>query len=686
MKKELYDVRKDSDYEESYIDIDEWRERVLSDGRRIPFRYIHGGVKKKGLKYSFCFPKKEEFRGRFFQYLSPFPGPDEEMASFDKTGADDKIAFALTNGAYFVESNMASTQTFGVNPDPQSVWKASAAAAEHSRDKAMEIYGCDRPFGYVYGGSGGSYKTFACMENTNSWDGAAPYVCGSPVSLPNSISLRAQGQRCLRHVFGKIADALDAGGSGNMYEGLNEEEAFMLREITAMGLPPQSWYLEAQGIINDGSLPVLAPIVKMTDPQYFEDFWTKEGYLGADPENSASKDRLQFKGTVKSVHVPGKETKAQNDGRNTVDTAWQKLLSDGHHAWIELEDVPKGEDLYLQGVKIELLTGEAKGKQLLLGEMIGHCLIIGMCYGMDSVEDVMEMIKPGDILSMDNSDYIAIQSYYRHQVPADLNFHAWDQFRDENGNPTLPQRANEMGYGFSGTGTVQDGNIQGKVILTQALMDESTWPWCGDWYRNAVIRAKGNDDDFRLYYMERCLHGDLNFLNNSMIVNYVGALHQALLDVSDWVERGIEPLSGTVYSCRNGQIRVEETIEKRKGMQPGIHLSANGESCTHVKKGEEVCLLAEAEVPEGAGSVTAIEFDFTDTRILPAENVFQEKGVLKKYQKNGLKCASAGTVHIYDKPGTYFAAARVKSERNGDANAIYTQVCNLARVRIIVEE
>ena len=29
---------------------------------------------------------------------------------------------------------------------------------------------------------------------------------------------------------------------------------------------------------------------------------------------------------------------------------------------------------------------------------------------------------------MDNSDYIAIQSYYRHQVPADLSFHAWDQF------------------------------------------------------------------------------------------------------------------------------------------------------------------------------------------------------------------------------------------------------------------
>ena len=56
----------------------------------------------------------------------------------------------------------------------------------------------------------------ACIENTNAWDGAAPYVIGSPVSLPNTITMHAQGQRCLRRVFGKIVDALDAGGSGDM--------------------------------------------------------------------------------------------------------------------------------------------------------------------------------------------------------------------------------------------------------------------------------------------------------------------------------------------------------------------------------------------------------------------------------------------------------------------------------------
>ena len=42
-----------------------------------------------------------------------------------------------------------------------------------------------------------------------------------------------------------------------------------------------------------------------------------------------------------------------------------------------------------------------------------------------------------------------------------------------------------MGYGFTGTGTVQDGNIQGKTIITQSLMDESTCPWCG------LVQGKG---------------------------------------------------------------------------------------------------------------------------------------------------------------------------------------------------
>ena len=124
-----------------------------------------------------------------------------------------------------------------------------------------------------------------------------------------------------------------------------------------------------------------------------------------------------------------------------MDDAWRKQLTSGNGAWIELEELPEGEDLYLEGVTIELTTGKAVGKPMLLDKMIREpgkksgYLTIGLCYGMTDIAEVIGSIEPGDTLTMDNSDYIAIQSYYRHQVPADLSFHAWDQFRDEQGNP-----------------------------------------------------------------------------------------------------------------------------------------------------------------------------------------------------------------------------------------------------------
>lgn len=713
--KELYQAKQDKTWQKPYIDADECRTRVLPDGTEVPYRYMHGGFADTGVKFIFCFPKTEAFRGRFFQYLSPFPGPDEETASLSRTGEDDKIAFAVTNGSYYVESNMGSAQMFGSRSDNTIVYKSSAAVAEFSRVKAMELYGCVRPYGYVYGGSGGGYKTMACIENTDAWDGAVPYVIGSPVSLPNTITMHAQGQRALRRVFGKIVDALDAGGSGDMYEGLTADEAAMLKEITAMGFSPKIWFMEAGGEINDGSLPVLTPGVKMADPQYFKDFWEVPGYLGADRAGGTVRDRLQFHGVVKRVHVPGTDhleadvraadmesdcmasgsdgqnaggTSAGNDeidSRNGVDDAWQKMLTDGNGAWIELEEVPEGDDLYLGGVNINFETGEAVGKQLLLGSIQGNCLLIGMCYGMDDLPGVLSKVKPGDQVFLDNSDYIAIQSYYRHQVPEDLSFHAWDQFRDENGKPVLPQRRNVMGYGMTGTGTVQDGNIQGKVIVIQALMDESTCPWCADWYRHKVMEAKGSEQDFRLYYMDRCLHGDEFLRENNMVTNYMGALRQALLDLSDWVERGIEPLSTTGYRYEDGQIIPADAIEDRKGIQPIVTLLANGSSCARVKAGEPVHFTVKVRVPKGAGKVTAVDYDLEDKWTLPAENVYPVAGSFERTEEGGICGAVSETTFAFAQPGTHFASVRVKANRSGNAEDLYTQVKNIARVRVVVE-
>ena len=92
-EKMIYDAKKDPRYSRPFIDADEMRQRGMPDGRQVPFRYVHGGFEGTDAKFVFCFPEKESFRGRFYQYLCPFPGPDEEVASLARKGEDDTIAF-----------------------------------------------------------------------------------------------------------------------------------------------------------------------------------------------------------------------------------------------------------------------------------------------------------------------------------------------------------------------------------------------------------------------------------------------------------------------------------------------------------------------------------------------------------------------------------------------------------------
>ena len=122
-------------------------------------------------------------------------------------------------------------------------YRASAAAAQHSRVLAAEMYGEHRPYGYVYGGSGGGFKTISCIENTvDVWDGAVPFVLGSPMSLPNVFTVQAHAIRILWDRFPQIVDAVEPGGSGDMYAGLTVEEREALAEVTRMGFPPRAWF------------------------------------------------------------------------------------------------------------------------------------------------------------------------------------------------------------------------------------------------------------------------------------------------------------------------------------------------------------------------------------------------------------------------------------------------------------
>ena len=90
-------------------------------------------------------------------------------------------------------------------------------------------------------------------------------------------------------------------------------------------------------------------------------------------------------------------------------------------------------------------------------------------------------------------------------------------------------------------------------------------------------------------------------------------------------------------------------------------------------------------MPEGAGEITAVDYDPVEISRLPGEKVFLNRADFTKYEKDGIHGADAEFTHVYDKPGTYMASVRVKSNRHGDASDLFTQIKNLARVRVIVE-
>jgi len=137
-EKEVYDPSKDETYANPVIDRNEIQERTLPDGTKVSFRFLHGRFEGTNVKFSFCCPSRENYQGHFFQHISPFPGPDEEMAAFGKTGQDDIIAFCITHGAIYVECNMGSSAVFGSESDSTIFYKSKCGSGSFLQKDGRE--------------------------------------------------------------------------------------------------------------------------------------------------------------------------------------------------------------------------------------------------------------------------------------------------------------------------------------------------------------------------------------------------------------------------------------------------------------------------------------------------------------------------------------------------------------------
>ena len=682
-------VSEDTAFREPFIDMDDWRQQP------VPHRYIHGGFRSNGTRFSFYLPEKKNYKGHFFQYVTPFP--DSETVMQNATGAYDMIGFAVTNGAYFIETNGGGKTDFTTGKQPEATigaYRSHAACAELSRTVVRKLLGGSRPYGYVFGGSGGAYRTLGCIENTRTWDGAVPFVLGSPVAIPSVFAVRMNALRILKDKLPQIVDALEPGGSGDPYKGLNQEEYQTLKETTAMGFPLKSWYGWKEMDVH-GFLVLYKSVVAMDESYFHHDFWNVHGYLGANPTTSLLKARVQKNATIETSYTQdeaeqmGLAAPMDPNDRGSADRAWM-AAGMGNGGWPvvyklskDIPDIGMGGDLIIQ-------SGDAKGEVLQLKESKGRYIVLAPTNNLE----VLTKIKSGDEVKVDNSDFLAVQTYHRHQVPSP-DYYVWDYFRDSKGNPIYPQRPMLLGplFTMGASGCVPSGNINGKVILCCSLYDRESFPWQGDWYRNQVYDKKGDKagDMFRLWYTDRALHGDGEgqLGDQTQAVSYNGVIQQALLDISDWVEKGIAPAQSTNYRVDGGQIEVPEKADERRGIQPvvkatiatipGMSASTSPNKAIEVSTGTPVTIHVEAAVPQGMGRIVKAEWSTDGQNYTEATNLKKDA----HYSEDG-SCVIFDHIVTYKTPGTHFVAVRVTSQRNGK-ESLYTRIYNIDRVRITVK-
>lgn len=671
----------DTLFTKPFIDVDEWRDTP------VHHRYVHGGFKGTETRFSFYFPPKEKYQGRFFQYVTPFP--DSENLSQGVSGEADKIGFSIASGAYFVETNGGGKTDFtnqGSRPDPSiGAYRANAASAQFSRIVAQKLFGGKRPYGYLFGGSGGAYRTVGGIENTEGvWDGAVPYVLGSPMAIPNCFTSRMYAMRVLKDKFPQIVDALEPGGSGDMYAGLNEEEKEALKEVTSMGFPPQSWYAyKTMGI--HGFLVLYGGVV-MADRKYFtEDFWNKPGYLGYNPSKSLLDSRIQKASNIKAsigyqeaVKLGLAEAESEDD-RGSADKAWKNRggASEKPEGFLLEDSMP---DVGFLGGDLIIKTGDAAGAILQITKVEGDKVALAPTNPID----VLAKIKPGDEVEVNNSNFLAVQTYHRHQVPS-KDYYVWDQFRNKDGNPIYPQRRMLIGPMFTmgAAGSVPNGKFKGKMILLGSLWDREAYPWQCDWYCQRVKEYLGDstNENFRLWYTDHAIHGDYaNQLDDpTHAVAYIGVLQQALRDLSAWVEKGIAPAATTNYKIVDGQVVIPLTADERKGIQPVVDASANGKKRADIAVGETVTFTAHVDVPKNTGKIVSAAWDFDGSgKFADVVNLDEAK-----ITNNGTH-AEFIVKHTFTRPGTYFPTLHIASQRNGDLETPYAHIQNLDRVRVVV--
>src|SRR5271170_5157609 len=123
----------DAFFDTAYVDIDEMRTDF------VPHRFIHGGFKGTGTRFTFHFPAAELYQGRFLQPLEGGTAGSEYSYGAPQQGAVSLggLDTAVRLGAYLVQSNQGHVGTEKCPKGGDNLalygWRASAETGRFAR-------------------------------------------------------------------------------------------------------------------------------------------------------------------------------------------------------------------------------------------------------------------------------------------------------------------------------------------------------------------------------------------------------------------------------------------------------------------------------------------------------------------------------------------------------------------------
>lgn len=669
----------DPDYNEKTFVIDKTEQLTFQvpDGPLIPYTQVTGHfpatktvatlppyVRQSPTlfqqNYVFRFPAKEFWRNRSFEQQHPSGGGQ----------VDNRMAF--TNGAFSVNWMSASTA------NAVASHRHEAAATKVAKAYANKLYGNSaKIYSYFWGCSGGGIVSMAAAENTiGVWDGVQPQ-CMGPTGVATFHSFHWQAHYTMAIPQAKrdaIAAAAVQGGTGDIYAGLNEEEKSVLNEFISAGYP-----LPVIGNHFKNLIPLVDPIdIRMADPTYEDDFWSRPGYAGANPPNYLKAAKVDGWATITGISrdAAGAITAIQFDPATvpklgTTGDAYLEYYvyaADGKTRLIDPKRVVGEPSDNRRRYSLRGIYDPAKATLTLAGtikDVFNHESPI------TNSPVLLNALKVGSKVRINNRFILAMYFYPRYSnIPGARSY---DQYRNPDGSAKYPQRKDisvlaGANYRTMG-GRVETGAIKTKVMVIEGRGDNLSWPLFNASYAEQIQRTLGAakaNAMMRFYLHDNGRH--------AVGGGEPGIFQQSIQDLMAWAEKGVAPPPSTTYVIRNGQVTPPDNAAERHGLQPVMNLTANGVARAMVGVNQPVNLASRIEMPPNTGQI--VQYGWTiDGKADPMTVVDKPQPLV-----NVSRSIS------FDKPGTYVVRLTVNGQRDGLVNpANQTLLQNWKEVRVVVQ-